>query len=74
MRTPRRWASLASIDTPTTHLALDIRLAAEPVSGTLALAGETATEFSGYMGLITALEALRGRERDGADIEREDQG
>lgn len=74
MRTTRRWASLTSIDTTVTHLALDIRLAAKPVSGSLALAGETATEFSGYMGLINALEALRSQERDGADLEREDQG
>ena len=41
------------------HLDLHIDLGAQPVAGSLAAAGEHATSFSGYTGLIAALEALR---------------
>jgi hypothetical protein len=42
-----------------TRLDLRIDLGGQPVSGSLAIAGGEATPFSGYTGLIAALEALR---------------
>jgi hypothetical protein len=41
------------------HLDLHIDLGTQPVAGTLSVAGGAASEFSGYTGLIAALEALR---------------
>jgi hypothetical protein len=41
------------------HLDLQIDLGTQPVTGTLAAGGAPASEFSGYTGLIAALEALR---------------
>jgi hypothetical protein len=54
-----------------TRVDLRIDLGGQPVSGSLAIAGAAATPFSGYTGLIAALEALRlGAE----DEERQKQG
>jgi hypothetical protein len=47
-----------------TRVDLRIDLGGEPVSGSLAIAGAEATPFSGYTGLIAALEALRLQSRD----------
>lgn len=50
-----------------TRLDLLIDLGGQPISGSLAIAGKEATAFSGYTGLIAALEALRlGDDRDEA--------
>lgn len=49
---------------------LRIDLGGQPVSGSLAIADGKTTQFSGYTGLIAALEALRL----GAEEEEETQG
>jgi hypothetical protein len=55
------------------HLDLQIDLGARPVAGSLAPAGGEATRFSGYTGLIAALEALRLGERVQGDTQGEEQ-
>jgi hypothetical protein len=66
MRRRRRLGEGRPIGETTMHLDLHIDLGAQPVAGSLAAAGGRATSFSGYTGLIAALEALRlgDRERD----------
>jgi hypothetical protein len=53
-----------------TRLDLRIDLGGQPVSGSLGIAGGQSTPFSGYTGLIAALEALRL----GAEEEQQAQG
>jgi hypothetical protein len=48
--------------TRTAHLHLDIDLDAEPISGRLALEDAEPLPFTGYTGLIAALEAIRAGE------------
>ena len=45
--------------THTAHLRLDLDLDAEPISGQVALDGVDPVAFTGYTGLIAALEAIR---------------
>jgi hypothetical protein len=46
------------------HLHLHLDLTSEPIVGRLVLAGGAPTAFTGYTGLIAALEALRECEQD----------
>ena len=48
--------------TRTAHLHLDLDLDAEPISGRLALEGAEPLSFTGYTGLIAALESIRAGE------------
>lgn len=74
MRNTARLDEARSIDDTVTHLELDIQLATEPIEGSLAIAGEAAIDFSGYMELINALEALRISEREGGTTQRKGRG
>jgi hypothetical protein len=55
-----------------TQVDLRIDLGREPVTGSLATAGLETTPFSGYTGLIAALEALRLDEQARQDTTREE--
>jgi hypothetical protein len=48
--------------TRTAHLLLDVELDAEPISGRVAVGGEEPVAFTGYTGLIAALESIRAGE------------
>jgi hypothetical protein len=48
----------------TAHLRLDLDLDAEPISGRIAVDGAEAVAFTGYTGLIAALESIRAGERE----------
>jgi hypothetical protein len=51
------------------RIELDVDLGSEPVIGRLAVGGGPAHPFTGYAGLIAALQALReGDELEGAPI------
>jgi hypothetical protein len=56
-----------------THVDLRIDLRREPISGSLVTAGAETTPFSGYTGLIAALEALRLDEQARQNTTREEQ-
>jgi hypothetical protein len=45
--------------TRTAHLQLDLDLDAEPISGRIAVEGAEPLAFTGYTGLIAALESIR---------------
>ena len=64
MRTPPRLGEARPIGETKMHLDLHIDLGAQPVAGSLAAVGGHATNFSGYTGLIAALEALRLGDRE----------
>jgi hypothetical protein len=55
------------------HLVLHIELGTQPVTGSLASAEGPATQFSGYTGLIAALEAFRLGDREQEDTEAKEQ-
>jgi hypothetical protein len=44
---------------PATRITLDLQLSGERVEGRVAAAGEEPRDFSGYAGLIAALESIR---------------
>jgi len=44
---------------PRTRITLDLRLSGKPVEGEIAATGEKPRSFSGYAGLIAALESIR---------------
>ena len=46
-----------------TRLDLELDLDGEPISGQLALPGDSPVGFTGYTGLIAAVETIRERER-----------
>lgn len=50
--------------TRTAHLRLDLDLDAEPISGLVRVDGAEPVAFTGYTGLIAALESIRGGERE----------
>jgi hypothetical protein len=50
--------------THTAHLRLALDLDAEPISGQVALDGAEPVAFTGYTGLIAALESIRAGERE----------
>jgi hypothetical protein len=52
--------------TRTAHLQLDLDLDAEPISGRVAVDGDEPVAFTGYTGLIAALESIRAGEREDA--------
>jgi hypothetical protein len=47
----------------TAHLRLDLDVDAEPISGQVAVDGAEPVAFTGYTGLIAALESIRAGER-----------
>jgi hypothetical protein len=48
----------------TAHLRLDLDLDAEPISGRVGIEGAEPVAFTGYTGLIAALESIRAGERE----------
>ena len=50
------------MDTRTAHLRLDLDLDAEPISGRVGVDGDEPVAFTGYTGLIAALESIRAGE------------
>lgn len=56
------------MDAERTRLTVDLDSRAEPIHGQILDSGGGAHEFSGYMGLIEALERLRGSSREGASV------
>jgi hypothetical protein len=56
-----------------TRLDLRIDLSGQPVSGSVAITGGKATRFSGYTGLIAALEALRLAREEKEESQRKEQ-
>jgi len=46
------------------HLRLDLDLDSEPISGRVGLDGADPVAFTGYTGLIAALESIRAGERE----------
>jgi hypothetical protein len=48
----------------TAHLRLDLDLDVEPISGRVAVDGAEPVAFTGYTGLIAALESIRAGERE----------
>jgi hypothetical protein len=48
----------------TAHLRLDLDLDAEPISGQVAVEGDESLPFTGYTGLIAALESIRAGETE----------
>jgi hypothetical protein len=46
------------------HLRLDLELDAEPISGRVGVDGAEPVAFTGYTGLIAALESIRAGERE----------
>jgi|1185.fasta_scaffold229430_2 hypothetical protein len=56
---------------PETRISLDLRLSGKPVEGRVAAAGEEPRQFSGYAGLIAALESIRtANGRDNEETQR----
>jgi hypothetical protein len=55
------------------HFDLELALDSEPIAGWLAPAGETQVAFSGYTGLIAALERARDSQADEATSEFDSQ-
>jgi hypothetical protein len=49
----------AAMGTRTAHLRLDLDLDDEPISGRIAIEGAEPLAFTGYTGLIAALESIR---------------
>jgi hypothetical protein len=47
----------------TAHVRLDLDMDAEPISGQVASEGAEPVSFTGYTGLIAALESIRAGER-----------
>jgi hypothetical protein len=54
------------MDTRTAHLRLDLDLDAEPIGGRIAVDGDEPVAFTGYTGLIAALESIRAGETEDA--------
>jgi hypothetical protein len=50
--------------TRTAHLQLDLDLGAEPISGRIAVEDAEPLAFTGYTGLIAALESIRAGEAE----------
>ena len=53
------------------HLDLELALDSEPIAGRLSRAGEEQVTFTGYTGLIAALERVRDGRPDQAASERD---
>jgi hypothetical protein len=52
------------METGVTHLLLDLELGTEPVTGSVAAEGAKPVGFTGYAGLIAAIQAIRADEVD----------
>jgi hypothetical protein len=48
----------------TAHLRLELELDTEPIGGRVAIDGAEPVTFTGYTGLIAALESIRAGERE----------
>jgi hypothetical protein len=48
----------------TAHLRVDLDLDAEPITGRVAVDGDEPLAFTGYTGLIAALESIRAGDRE----------
>jgi hypothetical protein len=56
------------VDVPAQHVRLELWLDGDSVTGRAIAPGESAREFSGWIGLVAAVEALVGADREpGAD-------
>jgi hypothetical protein len=56
----------AAMGTRTAHLRLELDLDDEPISGRIAIDGDEPLAFTGYTGLIAALESIRAGEPEDA--------
>ena len=53
-----RWPILAAVEDRTITITLELRVAGESLTGSATEAGGAAREFSGWLGLVSALDAL----------------
>jgi hypothetical protein len=65
MRADKKEAKVVAMKRPI-HLHLAFDSATEPIRGTLGIEGDgAACEFTGYLGLISAIETARGTDQPG---------
>ena len=55
---PSGWPNLAAMDAPHTAISLEVRLAGDCLTGTATSATGVERPFSGWLGLIAAIDAL----------------